>query len=91
MGAKNHGVVIPDANIHFTINVLVAVDFGTAGQRCMVLSTVVLVRNSKPWEEKLLERAKVPKVSAGTEPDADLGPVISKQVHGSTFHKQATQ
>ncbi|MCD7457449.1 Methylmalonate-semialdehyde dehydrogenase [Datura stramonium] len=44
------------------------------------VSTVVFVGDSKPWEEKLLERAKTLKVSAGTEPDADLGPVISKQV-----------
>ncbi|KAJ8529935.1 hypothetical protein K7X08_036770 [Anisodus acutangulus] len=79
MGAKNHGVVMPDANIDSTINALVAAGFGAAGQRCMALSTVVFVGDSKPWEEKLLERAKALKVSAGTEPDADLGPVISKQ------------
>ncbi|PHT32594.1 DEAD-box ATP-dependent RNA helicase 42 [Capsicum baccatum] len=76
MGAKNHGVVIPDSNIDFTINALVAAGVGTAGQRCMALSTVFFVRNL----EKLLECAKVLKVSAGTEPDADLGPVISKQL-----------
>ncbi|CAN4111988.1 unnamed protein product [Withania somnifera] len=80
MGAKNHGVVILDANIGSTINALVAAGFGAAGRRCMALSTVVFVGDSKPWEEKLLERAKALKVSAGTEPDADLGPVISKQV-----------
>ncbi|XP_060167966.1 methylmalonate-semialdehyde dehydrogenase [acylating], mitochondrial isoform X1 [Lycium barbarum] len=79
MGAKNHGVVMPDANIDSTINALVAAGFGAAGQRCMALSTVVFVGDSKPWEEKLLERAKALKVSAGIEPDADLGPVISKQ------------
>ncbi|PHU30505.1 hypothetical protein BC332_02598 [Capsicum chinense] len=45
MRAKNHGTVIPDANTDITINALVAVDFGTAGQRCMALSTVVFVRN----------------------------------------------
>ncbi|PHT98379.1 Methylmalonate-semialdehyde dehydrogenase [acylating], mitochondrial [Capsicum chinense] len=91
MGAKNYGVLIPDANIDFMINALVAADFGATGQRCLELSPVVFVRNSKPWEEKLLEHAKVLKASAGTEPDADLGPVISEQAHGSTFHKQATQ
>nr|XP_016468906.1 PREDICTED: methylmalonate-semialdehyde dehydrogenase [acylating], mitochondrial-like [Nicotiana tabacum] len=79
MGAKNHGVVMPDANIDSTINALVAAGFGAAGQRCMALSTVVFVGEPKPWEEKLLERAKALKVSGGTEPDADLGPVISKQ------------
>nr|GMD02833.1 methylmalonate-semialdehyde dehydrogenase [acylating], mitochondrial [Ipomoea batatas] len=79
MGAKNHGIVMPDANIDSTLNALVAAGFGAAGQRCMALSTVVFVGDSKPWIEELVERAKTLKVNAGTEPDADLGPVISKQ------------
>ncbi|KAJ1434895.1 Methylmalonate-semialdehyde dehydrogenase [Sesbania bispinosa] len=80
MGAKNHAVVMPDASADDTINALVAAGFGAAGQRCMALSTVVFVGGSKLWESKLVERAKSLKVNAGTEPDADLGPVISKQV-----------
>ncbi|KAG2328800.1 hypothetical protein Bca52824_011528 [Brassica carinata] len=79
MGAKNHGVVLPDANVDATLNALLAAGFGAAGQRCMALSTVVFVGSSKPWEDKLVERAKALKVTCGTEPDADLGPVISKQ------------
>ncbi|KAI4296457.1 hypothetical protein L6164_036415 [Bauhinia variegata] len=79
MGAKNHAIVMPDANVDATINALVAAGFGAAGQRCMALSTVVFVGGSKPWETELVERAKALKVNAGTEPDADLGPVISKQ------------
>ncbi|KAL0357001.1 UNVERIFIED_CONTAM: Methylmalonate-semialdehyde dehydrogenase [acylating], mitochondrial [Sesamum calycinum] len=79
MGAKNHGIVMPDANVDATLNALVAAGFGAAGQRCMALSTVVFVGDSKLWEDKLVERAKALKVSAGTDPEADLGPVISKQ------------
>ncbi|KAI8532426.1 hypothetical protein RHMOL_Rhmol11G0213500 [Rhododendron molle] len=79
MGAKNHGIVMPDANMDATLNALVAAGFGAAGQRCMALSTVVFVGGSKSWEDKLVERAKALKVSAGTDPRADLGPVISKQ------------
>lgn len=79
MGAKNHGIVLPDANVDATLNALVAAGFGAAGQRCMALSTVVFVGDSKSWEEKLVERAKALKVNIGTDPDADLGPVISKQ------------
>ncbi|KAK7328081.1 hypothetical protein VNO77_22177 [Canavalia gladiata] len=79
MGAKNHAVVMPDASVDATINALVAAGFGAAGQRCMALSTVVFVGGSNLWESKLVERAKTLKVNAGTEPDADLGPVISKQ------------
>lgn len=49
MGAKNHGVVMPDANIDATVNALIAAGFGAAGQRCMALSTVVFVGDSKFW------------------------------------------
>ncbi|GMY38940.1 methylmalonate-semialdehyde dehydrogenase [acylating], mitochondrial [Fagus crenata] len=77
MGAKNHAIVMPDANVDATLNALVAAGFGAAGQRCMALSTVVFVGGLKSWEHKLVERAKALKVNAGTEPDADLGPVIS--------------
>ncbi|KAH1103361.1 hypothetical protein GYH30_037365 [Glycine max] len=58
---------------------LTAHGFGAAGQRCMALSTVVFVGGSKLWESKLLEHVKALKVNVGTKPDADLGPVISKQ------------
>ncbi|XP_023763024.1 methylmalonate-semialdehyde dehydrogenase [acylating], mitochondrial [Lactuca sativa] len=79
MGAKNHGIVMPDANIDATLNALVAAGFGAAGQRCMALSTVIFVGDATQWENELVKRAKNLKVNAGVEPDADLGPVISKQ------------
>ncbi|XP_057527368.1 methylmalonate-semialdehyde dehydrogenase [acylating], mitochondrial [Amaranthus tricolor] len=79
MGAKNHAIVMPDANIDTAASALVAAGFGAAGQRCMALSTVVIVGDLKTWENKLVKLAKSLKVNAGTEPDADLGPVISKQ------------
>lgn len=53
MGAKNHGIVMPDANIDATLNALVAAGFGAAGQRCMALSTVVFVGDSKLWYSHL--------------------------------------
>lgn len=49
MGAKNHAIVLPDASIDATLNALVAAGFGAAGQRCMALSTVVFVGDSKLW------------------------------------------
>lgn len=79
MGAKNHAIIMPDANIDATLNALVSAGFGAAGQRCMALSTAVFVGGSKHWEEGLRERVKQLKVNAGIEPGADLGPVISKQ------------
>ncbi|KAK3022741.1 hypothetical protein RJ639_045606, partial [Escallonia herrerae] len=79
MGAKNHVVIMPDASADATLDALVAASFGAAGQRCMTISTAVFVGGSSPWENELVERAKVLKVNAGTEAGADLGPVISKE------------
>nr|TKS10600.1 methylmalonate-semialdehyde dehydrogenase family protein [Populus alba] len=71
MGAKNHAIVLPDANVDATLNALVAAGFG---QRDKDRSFSNFSR-----ENKLVERAKSLKVNSGMEPDADLGPVISKQ------------
>jgi malonate-semialdehyde dehydrogenase (acetylating)/methylmalonate-semialdehyde dehydrogenase len=79
LGAKNHGVIMPDANKNHTLNQLTGAAFGAAGQRCMALSTVVFVGESRKWLPELVERAKKLKVSGGFEPDADLGPMISPQ------------
>jgi len=79
MGAKNHGVVMPDANKEATLNQVVGAAFGAAGQRCMALTTVVFVGESRKWLPELVERASKLKVNAGHEPGADLGPVISPQ------------
>lgn len=49
LGAKNHGVVLPDANKNHTLNQLVGSAFGAAGQRCMALSTALFVGDSKQW------------------------------------------
>ncbi|XP_021903639.1 methylmalonate-semialdehyde dehydrogenase [acylating], mitochondrial-like isoform X2 [Carica papaya] len=70
---------MPDASVDATLDVLVASGFGGAGQKCMVISTVIFVGGLTSWEDKLVDRALALKVTAGMEPDADLGPVISKQ------------
>lgn len=80
LGAKNHGVILPDAQKNATLNALVGSAFGAAGQRCMALSTVVFVGESRNWIPELIERSKKLKVSSGFDPDADLGPMISPQV-----------
>lgn len=77
MGAKNHAVVLPDANKEQTLNNLVGAAFGAAGQRCMAASTAVLVGEAKQWIPDLVRKARGLKVSAGIEAGADLGPVIS--------------
>lgn len=77
MGAKNHAIVMPDANKEQTLNSLAGAAFGAAGQRCMALSVVILVGEARNWLPELAAKARSLKVSAGVEPGADLGPLIS--------------
>ncbi|NLY59503.1 MAG: CoA-acylating methylmalonate-semialdehyde dehydrogenase, partial [Gammaproteobacteria bacterium] len=77
MGAKNHAIVMPDANKEQTLNNLVGAAFGAAGQRCMALPVVILVGESRNWLPELARKAQTLKVSAGVEPGTDVGPVIS--------------
>ncbi len=79
MGAKNHAVVMPDANKEQTLNALVGAGFGAAGQRCMAISVAVLVGEASQWVPDIVAKAKTLKLDAGAEPGADLGPLISKQ------------
>ncbi|KAK0734274.1 Aldehyde/histidinol dehydrogenase [Lasiosphaeria miniovina] len=79
LGAKNHAAVLPDCNKNQFINAVVGAAFGAAGQRCMALSTLVLVGETKEWLPDIAERAKALQVNAGFEDGADLGPVISPQ------------
>src|ERR1700678_4500087 len=78
MGAKNHAVVMPDANKEHALNALVGAPFGAAGQRCMATSVTVLVGAAQHWIPDIVSKAKTLKVSAGTEKGTDLGPVVSK-------------
>jgi len=77
MGAKNHVVVMPDANKEQTLNALVGAAFGAAGQRCMALSVAVMVGETKHWVDELVNKTRTLKVNAGHEPNTDVGPVIS--------------
>ncbi len=77
MGAKNHAIVLPDANKQQTLNNLLGASFGAAGQRCMALPVVILVGEAQTWLPDLVEKAKTLKVSAGVEPGTDIGPVVS--------------
>jgi len=79
MGAKNHGVIMPDANKEYTINQLVGAAFGAAGQRCMALTTAVMVGEAGDWVQEVADRATKLSISAGSEPGTDIGPVISPE------------
>ncbi|MFN5541507.1 MAG: CoA-acylating methylmalonate-semialdehyde dehydrogenase [Betaproteobacteria bacterium] len=79
MGAKNHAIVMPDANKDQALNALVGAAFGAAGQRCMATSVGVLVGEAGKWIPDIVAKAKTLKVNAGIVKGTDVGPVISKQ------------
>ena len=79
MGAKNHMVIMPDANKDRAINDLLGSAFGAAGQRCMANPVTILVGEARNWLPEIAERAKTLKVGPGSQRDADLGPVVSPQ------------
>src|SRR5262245_45592986 len=77
-GAKNHAVVLPDADIEFAANHLTAAGYGSAGQRCMAISVAVVVGDvAEPLIERLRQKALEVNVGPGLEPDSDMGPVIT--------------
>lgn len=79
LGAKNHAVVLPDANREDTVKQLVGAGFGAAGQRCMALSLAILVGDARNWIDDIAAEAAKLKVSFGSDPDAHLGPLITPQ------------
>ena len=78
MGAKNHCVVLADANKEQAINNLIGAAFGAAGQRCMANSVVVLVGEARSWLPEIVARSQALKVGPGSDRTADLGPMVSK-------------
>lgn len=85
MGAKNHGVILPDANKTATLNAVVGAAFGAAGQRCMALSTIVFVGEAQEWAADLIELTKQLKVGSGFDEGVDVGPMISPQAKQRAF------
>ncbi|CAN5832180.1 CoA-acylating methylmalonate-semialdehyde dehydrogenase [soil metagenome] len=77
MGAKNHAIVMPDANKEQTLNALAGAGFGAAGQRCMAVSVAVLVGDAQKWVPDLVAKAKTLKIGAGTDKAVDVGPLVS--------------
>lgn len=79
LGAKNHSVIMEDADKEDTLNAIVNASMGAAGQRCMASTVAVFVGNSKNWLPELADKMKKIKVGYGLEDGIELGPVISKQ------------
>ena len=81
-GAKNHMVVMPDADIDQVVDALIGAGYGSAGERCMAISVAVLVGDvADKVVPKLLERTKTLKVLNGTNLAAEMGPIVTGAAH----------
>jgi len=81
-GAKNHMVVMPDADIDQAVDALIGAAYGSAGERCMAISVAVLVGDvGEKIMPKLIERTKALKVLNGTNLAAEMGPIVTGAAH----------
>ncbi len=81
-GAKNHMVVMPDADMAQAVDALIGSAYGSAGERCMAISVAVLVGDVGDRIVPLLaERARTLKVKDGRELDAEMGPIVTATAH----------
>ena len=79
-GAKNHMIIMPDADMDQTVDALVGAGYGSAGERCMAVSVAVPIGKATADRlmEKLIPRVESLKVGPSTDPSADFGPLVTK-------------
>jgi malonate-semialdehyde dehydrogenase (acetylating) / methylmalonate-semialdehyde dehydrogenase len=79
-GAKNHMIVLPDADIDMAADAAISAGYGSAGERCMAIATIVAVGDvADPLVEAITKRLPKVKVGPGTDPEAEMGPLVTKQ------------
>ena len=79
-GAKNHLVVMPDANLDQAVDGIIGAAYGSAGERCMAVSVAVAVGDiADDLVSEISKKAEILKVSPWTNPESEMGPVISKE------------
>ncbi len=79
-GAKNHMVVMPDADLAQATDALMGAGYGSAGERCMAVAVAVAVGSiGDKLIDSLVPRVRALKVGPGTDPDAEMGPLVTKQ------------
>ncbi len=85
-GAKNHLIVMPDANLDQAVDGIMGAAYGSAGERCMAVSVAVAVGEiGDSLVKHIYEKAQTLKVAPWTDPDSEMGPVISKE-HKDKIH-----
>jgi len=77
MAAKNHGIIMPDAQKNRSLDAIISAAFGATGQRCMALPVAVFVGDAQKWIPDLVEKAKNLRVGPG-HMDVDIGPVVTR-------------
>jgi malonate-semialdehyde dehydrogenase (acetylating)/methylmalonate-semialdehyde dehydrogenase len=77
LGAKNHAVILPDADLEQATRAITGAAFGASGQRCMALSVCVLVGEAGRCLPMLIDQAQQLKLGPGSGPETDVGPLIS--------------
>lgn len=78
MGAKNHAIIMPDAEKEDAINALIGACFGSTGQRCMAISVAVIVGDAQQWIPEIVERSRKLTIGPG-EGNFDIAPLITAQ------------
>jgi malonate-semialdehyde dehydrogenase (acetylating)/methylmalonate-semialdehyde dehydrogenase len=79
-GAKNHMIVLPDADIEMAADAAVSAAYGSAGERCMAVSMVVTVGDvAEPLIEAIRQRIPKVKVGDGMQPDSEMGPLVTSE------------
>ncbi len=79
-GAKNHMIVLPDADIDMAADAAVSAAYGSAGERCMAISQVVAVGNvAGPLIDAIKERIPKVKVGDGMDPSSEMGPLVTRE------------
>ena len=79
-GAKNHMIIMPDADMDQAVDALIGAGYGSAGERCMAISVAVPVgeQTANRLMEKLIPRVESLKIGPSTDPSADYGPMVTK-------------
>ena len=80
-GAKNHMIVMPDADIDQAVDALMGAAFGSAGERCMAISVAVPIgdKTADALVERLIPRIRELRVGPGTDPASEMGPLVTRQ------------
>jgi malonate-semialdehyde dehydrogenase (acetylating)/methylmalonate-semialdehyde dehydrogenase len=78
MAAKNHCIIMPDANKEDCLNQMVGACFGSSGQRCMAISVLIMVGDAQKWIPELVEKSKGLTIGGGFE-NVDIAPINGRE------------